>query len=96
MKKRGNIVRAPRDAPGLLMIEGRQFQFSLNKAWQSEFPPRSGQLVEVELSHELAITTITPVPESITSKVDEVPACDPHTTGPFKKFVAKLRTPKRS
>lgn len=90
MKKRGNVVRAPRDGPGLLMIEGRQFWFSSDRVWKSELPPRSGQIVEVEFHHESAITAITPVPESPPAEVSEKPG-ERQTEGCFKKFLAKLR-----
>jgi hypothetical protein len=58
MQKRGNILRAPRGGPGLLMIEGRQFAFSLDGVWKSKFPPKPGLLVEVELDSESRITAI--------------------------------------
>jgi hypothetical protein len=90
MKKQGNIVREPGDGPGLLMIEGRQYQFSLDGVWQSEAPPRSGQLVEVELRHESAVTAITPVPESHPANVSDVPARDLRA-GRFARLVTKLR-----
>jgi hypothetical protein len=58
MKKRGNILREPRHGPGLLMIEGRQFRFSLDGMWKSKLPPRPGLLVDVELDPSSQIIAI--------------------------------------
>jgi len=92
MKKRGNVVRAPRDGPGLLMIEGQQLQFSMDGMWRSEVPPTTGLLVEVELNHEAVITAITPVPGSRQLRGIETLAHDRQQTctGFFKQLLAKL------
>jgi hypothetical protein len=47
--KRGKILRDPRAGPGLLMIEGRQYWFSMEGVWKSEVPPKPGLAVDVKL-----------------------------------------------
>jgi hypothetical protein len=47
--KTGRILRIPQSGPGLLMMEGRQHAFALEKTWRSTFPPEAGMLVEVEI-----------------------------------------------
>lgn len=64
MKKRGNVLRAPRGGPGLLMIEGRQFPFSVEGVWQSELAARPGLLVDVEFDSRSQITAIAAVTDS--------------------------------
>lgn len=85
MKKRGNILRAPRDGPGLLMIEGRQFPFSLEGIWKPEFPPRPGLLVDVEFDSRSQITAIA-VANNSASQVLE---CSYQARG-ISRLVAKL------
>ena len=64
MRKRGNILREPGSEPGLLMIEGQQFRFSLDNIWRSEVLPKAGQVVEVDLDQDSRIVAITPVADS--------------------------------
>jgi hypothetical protein len=64
MKKRGKILRDPRAGRGLLMIEGRQYWFSLEGVWKSDVPPKPGLAVEVKFDHAGQIVAITAVPES--------------------------------
>src|ERR1700724_2940067 len=74
MKKRGNALRYPRTGPcltgpdrtlpGVLMIEGRQYWFSLKGVWKSEIPPKPGLAVDVKLDHAGRILAITAVSES--------------------------------
>jgi hypothetical protein len=71
MKKRGKVLRDPRTGPGLpgpdhtlpglLMIEGRQYWFSLEGVWKSEILPKPGLTVDVKLDHAGRILTITAV-----------------------------------
>ena len=63
MRKRGKVLRAP-GGPGLLMIDGQQYWFSLGDSWKSEVPPKPGLVVDVELDRNLQILGITPVLES--------------------------------
>ena len=64
MTKRGNILREPGDTPGLLMIEGQQFRFSLDGVWKSDVPPKSGMVVNVDLDQSSQVQAITVIPES--------------------------------
>ncbi len=47
MQKRGRILRDPISGPGLLMVDGQQYPFSLEGVWKSEVPPASGMVVDV-------------------------------------------------
>ena len=62
--KRGKILRDPRTGPGLLMIEGRQYWFSMEGVWKSEVPPKPGLAVDVKLDRAGQILAITAVFES--------------------------------
>lgn len=64
MKKRGKILRDPRIWTGLLMIEGRQFRFSLESTWKSGVPPVPGLTVDVKFDHAGQILAITALCES--------------------------------
>ena len=64
MKKRGKVLRDPRTGPGLLMIEGRQYWFSLEGVWKSEITPKPGLAVDVKLDQAGQILAINAVSES--------------------------------
>jgi hypothetical protein len=64
MTKRGKVLRDPHTSPGLLMVEGQQYPFSLEGIWASETPPKPGQPVAVEFNDEGVIARITAIPES--------------------------------
>ena len=57
-------MRDPRTAPGLLMIEGRQYWFCLDGVWKSEIPPKPGLAVDVKLDTAGRILAITAVSDS--------------------------------
>jgi len=63
MRTRGRVLRVPNGGPGLLMIEGQQFRFTLEGMWKSETPPRPGMVVSVELDQNLQVTGAAAVPE---------------------------------
>lgn len=63
MKKRGKVLRDPRIGPGLLIVEGQQFLFSMPGAWRSELPPGPGMSVEMEFGSAGEILAIRPVSE---------------------------------
>lgn len=63
MKKIGKILRSAKSGPGLLIIEGQQFPFSVPGAWRSEQPAVSGVSVEVEFSAAGEILAIRPLSE---------------------------------
>ena len=64
MTKRGRVLRDTTSGPGLLMIEGQQYPFSLEVQWKSEAPPRPGLVVDVELDARGRVQGITVVPDS--------------------------------
>jgi hypothetical protein len=74
MKKRGKVLRDPRTGPGLpgpdrtlpglLMIEGRQYWFSLEGVWKSEIPPKPGLAVDVKFDKAGRILAITAVSDT--------------------------------
>jgi len=68
MAKRGKALRDPYSGPGLLMVEGQQYQFSLDGVWKSEVPPKPGQIVEVELDTEGKVKAVSVVPDSQLTK----------------------------
>jgi hypothetical protein len=68
MAKRGKVLRDPQAGPGLLMVEGQQYQFSLEGVWRSEAPPKPGLVVDVELEPSGKVIAITVVPESQLAK----------------------------
>jgi len=64
MRTQGKVLRVPNVAPGLIMIQGRQFKFSGNTVWKSEVEPTPGLVVDVDLDRDLQVVAVTPVPES--------------------------------
>jgi hypothetical protein len=68
MAKRGKILRDANAGPGLLMVEGQQYQFSLEGVWRSEQAPRPGLTVDVDFDPSGQIVAITAVPESQLAK----------------------------
>jgi len=64
MTKRGRVLRDTTSGPGLLMIEGQQYRFSLEGVWKSETPPKPGLVVDVELDARGKVQGITVVPDS--------------------------------
>jgi len=66
---RGKILREPSEAaPGLLMVNGEQHNFVLERIWHSAAAPAIGSTVEVEMSPGGEIAGITAVPESQLAK----------------------------
>ena len=60
-KVRGTIIKVPDATPGLLMISGKQKQFTLEGVWKSPSAPAPNATVEVELDAVDNITSITVV-----------------------------------
>ena len=69
MKKLGKILRATTIGPGLLMLEGQQFPFSVPGTWRSDRPPAPGMSVEVEFGSAGEILAIQPISKIQTAKV---------------------------
>ncbi|SRR6266496_589233 len=68
MAKRGKVLRDANAGPGLLIVDGQQYQFGLEGVWKSEVPPKPGLVVEVELDANGQVAGITAVPESQLAK----------------------------
>jgi hypothetical protein len=63
MQKRGKVLRdAHAGAPGLLIVEGRQYQFPLNEMWKSDIPLRPGLPVDLKFGSDGRISRVTAVP----------------------------------
>jgi hypothetical protein len=61
-RKRGKVLREPAAGPGLIIVEGQQFPFSLTDLWRSPQPPTIGLIVEAEFNRDgklVAIRAIT-------------------------------------
>ncbi|HEX3321729.1 MAG TPA: hypothetical protein VHR84_13565 [Terriglobales bacterium] len=68
MTKRGKVLRDANAGPGLLMVEGQQYPFTLEGVWRSEVPPKPGLVIEAEFDQAGQVTGITAVPESQLAK----------------------------
>ncbi len=68
MKKRGKVLRDPVAGPGLLMVEGQQYSYSLEGVWKSDIPPKPGLAVDVDFDSAGQIIAINAVPESQLAK----------------------------
>ncbi len=64
MSKRGTIMRDPSAGPGLVMVQGQQYQFALEGIWRSETLPKPGLVVDVDIDPVGQVTAMTPVPET--------------------------------
>jgi hypothetical protein len=91
MKKQGKILRDPRTGPGLLIIEGRQYWFSLEGIWQSELPPKPGLSVDVKLDQAGKIVAITASESQFADRQSERPPQTAKTLGVniLRKLAAK-------
>lgn len=68
MARRGKILRDTNAGPGLLVVEGTQYPFTLEGAWRGEIPPKVGMAVEVELGAGGEVIAVLPIPESQLAK----------------------------
>jgi len=89
MRTRGKVLRVPNVAPGLIMIQGRQFKFSGNPVWKSEVEPTPGLVVNVDLDRDLQVVAVTPVPESQVAR--EPAAYQPSVLKLLAHLVKKIR-----
>lgn len=60
-KPRGTIVKVPDATPGIVIVNGRQQNFTLERVWHSPVAPAPNMTVEVDLDGTGIITTITVV-----------------------------------
>jgi len=68
MNTRGKVLRDPRTGPGLLMFEGRQYQFWLDQTWGLDVSPRPGLAVDVTFNAKGQIQLIAAVPVATLEK----------------------------
>lgn len=68
MTKRGKVLRDPVAGPGLLIAEGRQFQFVADGIWKSDVLARPGLVVDIDFDAQGKIVGIAVVPDSRLSK----------------------------
>jgi hypothetical protein len=68
MSKRSRILRDPKAGPGMLMVEGQQYPFSLEGVWKSEVPPTTGMIVDVYFDTTAQIEEIYAVSDSQLAK----------------------------
>ena len=61
LKVRASVLRAPGDSPGLLIVEGRQWPFTLDSVWKSPVAPSVNMAVNVDFDSQGNITAITAV-----------------------------------
>lgn len=64
MAKRGRIMRDPNAGPGLVIVEGQQYAFSLEGIWRSDTLPRLGVVVDVDFDPRGEVMAMTAVPEA--------------------------------
>jgi hypothetical protein len=62
--KRGKVLRDPHAGPGILIVEGRQYQFWLDSSWNSDAPPKPGLPVDIMFTTQGQIQEISVVPEA--------------------------------
>jgi hypothetical protein len=60
-RSRATVVKVPDAAPGLLIVNGNQKQFTLEGVWKSPVAPAPNMTVDIDLDDAGAITAITAV-----------------------------------
>jgi hypothetical protein len=60
-QQRGTIIKTPDSNPGLLVVEGQQKPFTLERVWKSPVAPMVNMAVDVELDAAGSITGLTAV-----------------------------------
>lgn len=68
MARRGKILRDTSSGPGLLVVEGTQYPFTLEGAWKGEVPPKVGMTVDVEIGAGGEVFAVHPVAEGVLAK----------------------------
>jgi hypothetical protein len=68
MARRGKVLRDTNAGPGLLVVEGTQYPFTLEAHWKGEEPPKVGMVVDVELGPGGEVAWLRPVPEGQLAK----------------------------
>ena len=63
MPKRGKVLRDPYGGPGLLMVEGKQYPFLMERQWRSDVPAKPGLMVDVDFDTKGNLHKITAISE---------------------------------
>lgn len=63
MIKRGRILRDTNSGAGLISAEGMQYEFTLEKTWDSDLAPKLGMVVEIELDVNGALSAAWAIDE---------------------------------
>ncbi len=66
--QRGRVLKNPDTGPGLLASDGKQYTFTLEGMWKSEFPPRPGMVVDIDFDSLGAPAGVHIVPDSQIAK----------------------------
>jgi hypothetical protein len=74
LRVRSTIIKVPDASPGLLMVNGQQKSFTLERVWRSPVAPAPNMTVDVELDPSGAIAGITAVDTRrlATERLDEI------------------------
>jgi hypothetical protein len=74
LRVRSTIIKVPDASPGLLMVNGQQKSFTLERLWRSPVAPAPNMTVDVELDPSGAIAGITAVDTRrlATERLDEI------------------------
>jgi len=65
---RGTIIKVPDATPGILLISGKQYSFTLEGVWNSAVAPAPNQVVTAEISSTGVVTSITIVDQQQIAK----------------------------
>jgi hypothetical protein len=65
---RGTIIKVPDATPGLLLVNGKQYSFTLEGVWNSAVAPAPNQVVTVEISSAGVVSSITVVDQQQIAK----------------------------
>jgi hypothetical protein len=67
-KSRGTIIKVPDANPGILLANGQQQYFTLDRVWKSPVAPSANQAVDVEFDNAGAIIAMTVVDQQQLNK----------------------------
>jgi hypothetical protein len=65
---RGTIIKVPDATPGILLVNGKQYSFTLEGVWNSAVAPAPNQVVVVEIGSTGVVSSITVVDQQQIAK----------------------------
>ena len=68
VNSRGTIIKVPDATPGILLLNGRQYSFTLEGVWNSAVAPAPNQVVTVEVGGTGVVTSIVVVDQQQIAK----------------------------